>query len=243
MPGGGHLTIETSNVTLDEGAARRQGELEPGRYVQLLVSDTGAGMPPEVVERAFDPFFTTKAPGEGTGLGLSSVYGIVVQAGGYASIYSEPGRGTTFRAIFPALEVATARPSRHESTELPRIATKRTVLVVEDEPSLRAVTARILERAGYHVLAAANGPEALELEQSTLDHIDVLLTDVVMPEMLGPQLVAILKERRPDLRVIFTTGFAPSALERDEHELAGPVLQKPLSASDLLTQIARTLGE
>jgi PAS domain S-box-containing protein len=242
MPGGGRLTIETANVELDEDAAQRQGELEPGRYVRLLVSDTGTGMAPEVVERAFDPFFTTKGPGEGSGLGLSSVYGIVVQSGGRASIYSEPGRGTTFRAIFPAAGAAEARPARHESIEVPQLTQERTVLVVEDEPSLRAVIARILARAGYRVLTAASGPEALELEQQTAERIDVVLTDVVMPEMLGPQLAAILKERRPDVRVIFTSGFARSALERED-ALEGPVLQKPLSASELLAQIARTLEE
>jgi CheY-like chemotaxis protein len=243
MPGGGRLTIETATIELGDHPAPGEGELEPGRYVQLLVSDTGMGMDPEVVERAFDPFFTTKGPGEGSGLGLSSVYGIVVQAGGRASLYSEPGRGTTFRAVFPAAEPTEAPRARHESTELPRITREWTVLVVEDEPSLRAVTARILERAGYRVLTAASGPDALELEQQTPQPIDLVLTDVVMPEILGPQLAAILKERRPDVGVIFTSGFARSALERDEHKLEAPVLQKPLSASELLAQVARVLEE
>jgi PAS domain S-box-containing protein len=243
MPGGGRLTIETANIELDDDAAREQGDLQPGRYVQLLVSDTGTGMPPDVVERAFDPFFTTKGPGEGTGLGLSSVYGIVALAGGRASLYSEPGRGTTFRAIFPAAELTAPGPSRRESTQVPQISTRRTVLVVEDEPALRAVTTRILERAGYHVLSAPSGTEALELEQATTERIDVLLTDVIMPEMLGPQLAALLKDRRPDIRVIFASGFARSALEHDEHELEGPVLQKPVSASELLSEIARSLEE
>jgi len=243
MPDGGRLIIETANVTLDDQDAREREEITPGRYAQLRVTDTGTGMPAEVLEHAFDPFYTTKGSVAGTGLGLATVYGIVVQAGGRATLYSEVGRGTTFQAIFPAADEApaAAAPQTEPVDAGAGDQDRATVLVVEDQGPLRAVTARILERGGYRVLTAASGPEALELAAGTSGSIDVLLTDVMMPEMLGQQLAEHLRERRPDIRVIFTSGFARRALEQGGRPLDGPLLQKPISAAELLARVADAL--
>jgi two-component system, cell cycle sensor histidine kinase and response regulator CckA len=242
MPDGGALTLETGNVHLDElDAAERQG-LTPGWHVQLVVRDDGVGMPPEVMEHAFDPFFTTKTPGEGTGLGLATVYGIITGAGGLVSLYSEPGRGTALRILLPALEAAPVAPGPAASEEPPRAEGDRTVLVVEDQAPLRAITVRILERAGYHVLSATSGPEALAIAAAAPREIDLLLTDVVMPEMLGQVLAQELRRARPDLRVIFTSGFARPALEHGGRPLEDPLLQKPVPARELLAQVAAVLS-
>ena len=238
MPEGGRLVIETANVEI---ADEPGFGLAPGPGVQLRVSDTGCGMPADVLERAFEPFFTTKSETSGTGLGLATVYGIVTQAGGHARLYSEPGIGTTFSATFPAVDAplppAPAAPSAAAAGDH---APAGTVLLVEDQAALRAVTARILSRAGYDVRAAASGPEALELAE-TGGPIDVLVTDVVMSEMLGQQLAERLRERRPGLPVIFTSGFARPALERGSPALDGPLLLKPFSAAELLALVAETL--
>jgi len=242
MPDGGTLVVETANVGLLEHDAREHAGLRAGPHVQLRVTDTGTGMAPDVLEHAFDPFFTTKASGEGTGLGLATVYGIVTQAGGRAALYSEPGRGTTFSAIFPAVHGARPAPEAvGTALVLPAGRHAPTVLLVEDQPALRAVTARLLGRAGYNVLTAASGPDALALAEATAGRIDLLLTDVVMPDMLGQQLAVLLRERRPEIRIIFTSGFARPALEHGGHQLEGPLLQKPFSAGELLAQVAETL--
>jgi two-component system cell cycle sensor histidine kinase/response regulator CckA len=246
MAGGGKLTIETLNVRVDEfatGDLGDLGDLAPGWYVELVVSDTGVGMPPEVVDHAFDPFFTTKTSGEGTGLGLATVYGVVIAAGGTISLYSEPGHGTVLRMLFPALDDADMPASPSETAPPPRVAGEHTVLVVEDQAPLQAITARILTRAGYRVLTAASGPEALGMADATTGRIDVLLTDVIMPEMLGQVVAQRMKRNRPDLKVIFTSGFARPALEQGRGVLDGPLLQKPVPAADLLTQIAAILAE
>jgi two-component system cell cycle sensor histidine kinase/response regulator CckA len=243
MPDGGELTLQTSNVELDAADSGDRGDLEPGEYVELVVSDTGAGMAAEVMEHAFDPFFTTKAPGEGTGLGLATVYGIVVGAGGWVNLYSEPDRGTTLRMLLPAVAAGSAPGSRIQTAEPPRAGGDCTILVVEDQPPLRAVTARILQRGGYHVLTADSGPAALKLAAAHPHRIDVLLTDVVMPEMLGQLLAQRLRQTRPELRVIFMSGFARPALEHGGRALDGPLLQKPVPARDLLTQLADTLAK
>ena len=242
MPDGGRLIIETANVTLDEDDTREDAGLRSGPHVQMRVTDTGTGLAPDALEHAFDPFFTTKAAGGGAGLGLATVYGIITQAGGRATLYSEPGQGTTFSAIFPAVDGT--RPDRAVVGTALELAPGRrapTVLLVEDQPALRAVTARLLGRAGYSVLTAGSGPEALEAARATPGQIDLLLTDVVMPDMLGQQLAVLLHEERPQIRVIFTSGFARPALEHGGHQLAGPLLQKPFSAGELLAQVADTL--
>ncbi|MGH2896289.1 MAG: ATP-binding protein, partial [Solirubrobacteraceae bacterium] len=242
MPTGGRLIIMTVNVWLDADDARDRGQLEPGWYVELVVTDTGSGMAPEVMEHAFDPFYTTKAPGEGTGLGLATVYGIITGVGGAVSLYSEPGRGTTLRALFPALDAAHPPARDAASEEAPRARGEQTILVVEDQAPLRAITARILTRAGYRVLTAASGPEALSVAAAATEPIDVLLTDVVMPEMLGTLLAHTMLENHPELKVVFTSGFARPALEHRGPALDGPLLQKPVPAAELLRQIAAVLA-
>ncbi|MET0423323.1 MAG: PAS domain S-box protein, partial [Actinoplanes sp.] len=183
MPRGGNLSIETCAMEIDPDCAAGRPLLHPGRYVRLRVSDTGTGMPPEVIERAFEPFYTTKPAGKGTGLGLATVYGIITAAGGDLSIYSEPDMGTTFTILLPTTD---ALPAEAEVAEPLPVGTRRgTVLAVEDEPALRDVLRRILAGAGHQVLIAADGPEALQLAAQHQGRIDVLLTDVVMPHMLG----------------------------------------------------------
>jgi hypothetical protein len=242
MPTGGRLTIKTVNVWLDGDDARDRGKLEPGWHVEMVVSDTGSGMAPEVMEHAFDPFYTTKGPGEGTGLGLATVYGIITGAGGAVSLYSEPHLGTTVRALFPALDAAHLRDGAAAAEEAPRAQGEHTILVVEDQTPLRAITARILARAGYHVLTAGSGPEALSVVAATAERIDVLLTDVVMPEMLGTMLAHTMMETHPELKVVFTSGFARPALEHGGRALDGPLLQKPVPAAELLRQVAAVLA-
>jgi hypothetical protein len=198
-------------------------------------------MPPEVVERAFDPFFTTKAAGQGTGLGLATVYGIIQQAGGRGQIYSEVGVGTTFSALLPATDAPSPEPVRAPN----RVELKgdATILLVEDEDALREVAARILRGAGYRVIAAADGVEALALAAAEEASIDLLLTDVVMPHMHGPQLAEEIHRVRKELRVIYMSGFAQPILDTGGHLEAGVVLvEKPFAASELLEKVAQMLG-
>ena len=188
MPNGGKLTLETANVTLEQEYVSRFPELKAGDYVMLAITDTGTGMSEEVKARVFEPFFTTKDVGQGTGLGLSTCYGIIKQSGGHISVYSEPGRGTTFKIYLPQVEAAGEKPVRRlDSPDLPRGT--ETILLVEDDPALRELAATLLRRLGYTVLAAANGIEALNLKQQRDNgHIDLLFTDVVMPHMSGKEL-------------------------------------------------------
>jgi PAS domain S-box-containing protein len=202
MPSGGKLIIETSTVDLDGDMLRP--ELSPGRYARLSVSDTGSGMTPEVVGHAFDPFFTTKPSGEGTGLGLATVYGIVTEAGGDVRLYSEPGMGTTVKVELPAVAGAPV-PSERAQVERPA-GRGETVLVVEDEESVRRLVERVLESAGYNIMVADRGAAALAILDGHPD-VDLLLTDVVMPEMLGPELVAEATRRRPDLKTLYMSGY------------------------------------
>jgi two-component system cell cycle sensor histidine kinase/response regulator CckA len=242
MPAGGRLSVQTHNLWLDADDARERGQVNAGWHVELVVTDTGAGMTREVMEHAFDPFYTTKGPGEGTGLGLATVYGIITGARGALSLYSEPGQGTTLRALLPALDAEDppARPAEVE--EPPRARSRQTILVVEDQAPLRAITARILSRAGYTVLTAGSGPEALTVAAQSVDPIDVLLTDVVMPEMLGTMLAQTMLVNQPELKVVFTSGFARPALEHGGRALEGPLLQKPVPAAELLRQVAAVLA-
>ena len=193
MPQGGKLIIRTASTSTDDTAS--QGELPPGRYVALKVSDTGTGIAKDVLDRVFEPFFTTKPKGEGTGLGLATVYGIITQAGGHVWIYSEPGLGTSLTALLPITEqdIALASPPPAE----PPHGHGQTVLVVEDAPAMREVTRRILDRSGYHVVAAASGHEALDVLAGQLEHIDVLLTDVIMPRMQGKELADKVRVMQP----------------------------------------------
>jgi signal transduction histidine kinase/CheY-like chemotaxis protein len=212
MPEGGKLTIETANAHLDEGYVGRHTDVPPGQYVLLCVSDTGTGMPPEVLQKAFDPFFTTKSAGRGTGLGLSQVYGFVRQSGGHVKIYSEPGHGATVKIYLPRYHgPADEGISAKISGALPQAKSGELVLVVEDEEAVRALTSEGLRDLGYEVLAAGGGAEALTiLDQNP--KIDLLFTDIVMPEINGRQLADEAKKRRPNLKVLFTTGYTRNAV-------------------------------
>jgi CheY-like chemotaxis protein len=241
MPDGGTLGIDTANVFVDHGTTPAVPEPEPGRYVQIRVSDTGTGIAPEIAERVFEPFFTTKPKGKGSGLGLATVYGIVTQVNGHVWVDSVPGAGTTFTAMLPATEQAVDAPAEDDG---PREHTRggETVLVVEDEDALREVTRRILSRNGYQVLTAANGPEALKMVEHTSQRIDLLLTDVIMPHMLGKELAGRLRELRPGLRVLYMSGYAQPVLASQGTLDPGVILvEKPFSELALLDQVREVL--
>ncbi|WP_432840531.1 PAS domain S-box protein [Dactylosporangium sp. CA-092794] len=241
MPAGGHLTIDTGLVLAgDEHSVVRDG-LKPGPYVRIRVSDTGTGMPREVIEQAFEPFFTTKPSGEGTGLGLATVYGIVVQAGGTVHIYSEPGVGTTITILLPASD---AEPRTDDAARAARPPGRgQTILVAEDEPALREVTTRILRRGGYTVLAAADGVAALQMASEHGGPIDLLLTDVVMPGMLGRVLAERLQRLRPSTRVLFMSGYAQPVLTSNGILDPGVhLLEKPFTGPDLLNAVGDQLA-
>jgi CheY-like chemotaxis protein len=239
MPTGGTLTIDTDVVTVDAHYAAHHPGLHTGRYARLRVSDTGEGMSKATLERAFEPFFTTKPKGHGTGLGLATIYGIVTQFGGHAQIYSEPGHGTTFAALLPVTEETTDHSER--TADADPGGAGETILLVEDNDSLRALTERILDRHGYTVLSAATADEARAFV-ATHPAIELLLTDVVMPDLHGPALAAEIHRERPGLPVIYMSGYAESILAA-RSALPDDVilLHKPVSARDLLTAIPRTL--
>jgi PAS domain S-box-containing protein len=239
MPDGGTLTIETSNEDLDELSAVTRLSLRPGRYLCLAVSDTGTGMTPEVKERAFDPFFTTKPPGKGTGLGLASVYGIARQMEGEVSIYSELGRGTTVRLHLP---VADAEVTETEVARAPAPAPHgRSVLLVEDEELLRQALDRTLSEAGYVVFSAESAEKALgRLDGGELP--DLLISDVSLPGMPGPELALLLRERAPSLPVLLMSGYAAHPLP-DGLVGRAAMIDKPFPTRELLAQIAALLGD
>jgi signal transduction histidine kinase/CheY-like chemotaxis protein len=237
MPTGGKLTIETANSDLDERYARAHAEVEPGQYVLISVSDTGTGMAPEVVERAFDPFYTTKGAGKGTGLGLSQVFGFVKQSGGHVKIYSEIGRGTTVKVYLPRRLGAanTTLADEVEKAALPLGTPDTIVLVVEDEEPVRHMTVDALRELGYTVVQASDGKEALQHLQLQ-PRVDVMFTDIVMPDMTGRELVDQARKSRPDLKVLYTTGYTRNAvvhngvLDRDVAFLPKPFTLEQLAA-------------
>jgi hypothetical protein len=240
MSEGGTLRVETANVDIDEDYASSRLKLTPGCHVRLRVSDTGTGMSHEAVQRAFDPFFTTKPPGQGTGLGLATIYGIVQRAGGSAQIYSEEGMGTVFTALLPATGQVRSLP-QHQ-IDPARLRGDETILLVEDEESLRRVAQRILSDAGYRVIAAGNGPEALAAASRSPERIDLLLSDVIMPQMPGPQLAERLLRERPHMRVLFMSGFAAPLLGSGGHlDEDVELIDKPFSGPALLARIGKVL--
>jgi CheY-like chemotaxis protein len=235
MPDGGVLTIETANVPADAadagGAAGRVG---------LRVSDTGTGMDPAVLARAFEPFFTTKPNGVGSGLGLSTVYGIVTQSGGHAEIHSEPGRGATVVALFPA--TGDVLPARDERADPPAASGRETVLLVEDEDAMREATRRMLVRNGYTVITATGGTEAIDAARRCPGAIALLLTDVVMPHMLGKEVAEHVVRDRAGIKVLYMSGYAQPVLASQGTLDAGVnLLEKPFSEVVLLAKVRETL--
>src|SRR5258706_16349949 len=239
MPTGGRLTVDVANVDVDLAYARPRPTLKPGRYVRLRVSDTGTGMDRETLKHAFEPFFTTKPRGQGTGLGLATIYGIVTQAGGNIDVYSEQGLGTRVSVLLPATDQAVVAIASG-APEPPAGAASEPVLVVEDSDDLREIVERILSGHGYKVMVAANGPAAIDMARDYAGHIDLLLTDVIMPQMQGNDLAPRLVETRPDLRVLYMSGFAQPAFGASgAPDLA--LLDKPFNEPTLLARVRQVL--
>jgi nitrogen-specific signal transduction histidine kinase/ActR/RegA family two-component response regulator len=240
MPDGGRMLIETGNAVLDEDYARQHNAVVPGSYVMLAVSDTGCGMDAETQAHIFEPFFTTKGEGQGTGLGLSMVFGIVQQSGGDIWVYSEPGKGTTFKIYFP---VAGDRPAQAKHGPTSRQSTgTETILLVEDEEGVRNLIRTSLQRAGYTVLEARDGNEALLLYERHATSIDLILTDVVMPQMSGRELADRFAAIRPDVPLLFMSGYTAKAIvQHGVLDPQTPFLAKPFTPSTLTAKVRETL--
>jgi two-component system cell cycle sensor histidine kinase/response regulator CckA len=242
MPDGGRILIETANAHLDENYARTHLGVKPGDFVMVAVSDTGHGMDAETRVRIFEPFFTTKEQGKGTGLGLATVYGMVKQNGGDIWVYSEPGAGTTFKLYFPRVSEP-ADVSNKQKVDLER-AGGEMLLLVEDEKSVRELTVRMLQRLGYEVLAAASGEEALQQSAAHAGRIAMMITDVVMPGMNGPQVAAALRASRPEMKVLFLSGYTENSVVYHGVLEAGlDFLPKPFSREALAQKIREMLGK
>lgn len=242
MPNGGRLSIEISRTKLDVDYARMYPEVRTGEYVLVTVTDTGTGMSEEVKKRAFEPFFTTKAQGSGTGLGLSMVYGFVKQSGGHIQLYSEIGQGTSVRLFLPATRSTHAETSANEDSKLGEIrGGTESILVVEDDARVRRVTVARLKNAGYHVLEAANAVQALDL-LSTHKDVQLLFTDIVMPGgMSGDELAKHARAMRPQIKILFTSGYAEPAVAEREGAGEKGWLKKPYTARDLATRLRELL--
>jgi CheY-like chemotaxis protein len=242
MPTGGKLTIETKNVDLDETYNASRPEVRPGRYVMLAVSDTGCGMTPEIQAHIFEPFFTTKGPGKGTGLGLATVYGIVKQSGGYIYLYSVPGHGTTFKIYLPAVERQSTGKSLHGVKLMPHGT--ETILLVEDEDAVRAVSRFALQTFGYKVLEANRPAEAIRLCEQHPGPIELLVTDIVMPEMGGRSLAERIGELRPGIKVLYVSGYTDDAVVRHGVLQADVAfLQKPFTPTSLAIKVREVLDK
>jgi two-component system cell cycle sensor histidine kinase/response regulator CckA len=242
MPRGGKLKIETMNADLDENDARRTRYVVPGHYVMLQVSDSGMGMSAEVQSHIFEPFYTTKEQGKGTGLGLATVYGVIKQSGGYIWVASEIGKGSKFQVYLPRAEGVAIEITRKQPI-LPAHGVG-TILVVEDESSLRKLACNILKDGGYKVLEAEDGAKALEVAKHLHDNVDLLLTDVVMPGMNGPELADKLSIERPQMKILYMSGYTDGAVAA--HGVLKPglvILRKPFSQSQLLQKVREMLAE
>ncbi len=240
MPGGGRIIMRTDAVTIGRDYASHHVAMEPGEYVELVVSDTGAGMSEHVKQHLFEPFFTTKETGKGTGLGLATIYGIVKQMGGFIWVYSEETRGTTFKIYFPRCEEGQPQPAERAGRGL-TLGGKERILLVEDDGAVRKFASAVLSRNGYQVSEAENGEAALEHLRALPDWPDLIVTDIVMPGMNGPELARTLVSERPDTRVLFTSGYA-SGRFADRGAFEGThVLEKPFAATDLLLRVREAL--
>jgi two-component system cell cycle sensor histidine kinase/response regulator CckA len=245
MPDGGTLTIRTGNVATETSRSYGHTALPTAEYVLLEVADTGVGIPPEHRSKIFEPFFSTKEVGKGTGLGLSTVYGIVQQTGGYVFFETEVGKGTTFQIFLPR-HIADAREEQvavaDKPVEIADLTGAATILLVEDEEAVRAFAARALTSRGYTVHVAGSGTEALEVMKQAGGEVDLVVSDVVMPEMDGPTLLRELRQSRPDLKIIFVSGYAEDAFKKnlpEGEEFA--FLPKPFSLKQLATAVKEQL--
>jgi PAS domain S-box-containing protein len=244
MPNGGKLTLETANISFDANTVGRYPELKPGDYVMMAIADTGMGMPAQIQARVFEPFFSTKGVGRGTGLGLSTSYGIVKQSGGHISVYSEPGRGSTFKIYLPQVSEELKPPVQHlNSVDLPRGT--ETILLVEDDPALREMAADLLGRLGYRVLTAADGIEAMGLKQQPdIGHIDLLFTDVVMPHMNGRELSERVRTLSPHTKILFSSAYTENAIVHQGVLDSGVMLlQKPYAPAILAAKVRQVLDQ
>jgi two-component system cell cycle sensor histidine kinase/response regulator CckA len=254
MPDGGKLAVRTSNVTAEEATQLAYKGMPAAEYVRIDIIDTGTGIPPEIIDKIFEPFFSTKEVGKGTGLGLSTVYGIVKQTGGFVYVDSEPGKGTSFRIFLPrhhpeqdtVAEAAAANGAAKEQAAEAKPRTdltgQGTILLVEDEEGLRSLNARGLRSRGYSVIEASNGVEALEALEEKDGDVDLVVSDVVMPEMDGPTLLKTMRERNPDLKIIFVSGYAEDAFEKslpENQQFA--FLPKPFTLSQLVAAVKETM--
>jgi CheY-like chemotaxis protein len=239
MPRGGELIIEAANVAFDETDSRQHADARPGAYVMLAVSDTGVGMDEETQSQIFEPFFTTKGEGKGTGLGLATVFGIVKQSGGHVTVDSELGRGSTFRVYLPRTdEVAPPEPAAERSSSA---TGHETILLVEDAEALRAMIREILEGAGYSVVEYAS-PDTVLADMGKLGGVDVLVTDVVMPRMSGPELARVVRRTYPRLKVLFMSGYTDQSAGRLEaSDPDSQFLQKPFTTDDLVGKVRAVL--
>jgi two-component system, cell cycle sensor histidine kinase and response regulator CckA len=243
MPQGGKIFIETANAELDTTYNRSDQAIEPGPYVLLSVSDTGSGMDSQTVAKIFEPFFTTKPPGVGTGLGLSMVYGVIRQSGGHIWVYSEPGQGTTFKIYLPRIDDA-AEPLPRIMPEVVSKSGSETVLVVEDEQDLRELIIELLESEGYRGLGAKDGPSAIAMSEAYGNAIHVLLTDVVLPGMSGSVLAGRIKESRPDIKVLYMSGYTGNLIAHLGGLASGSAfIQKPFTKHSLLSELRTILDQ
>jgi two-component system, cell cycle sensor histidine kinase and response regulator CckA len=252
MPDGGTLTVKTVNVTSDESAQMSYKGMPAADYVRINVADTGTGIPADIVDKIFEPFFSTKEVGKGTGLGLSTVYGIVKQTGGFVYVDSEAARGTAFHIFLPRhrpeLEAqpeptSAAKDASAGPKPKPDLTGQGTILLVEDEDGLRSLNARGLRSRGYSVIEAANGVEAMEALEQKNGAVDLVVSDVVMPEMDGPTLLKEMRSRNPDLKIIFVSGYAEDAFEKslpENQQFA--FLPKPFTLSQLVAAVKETMA-
>jgi CheY-like chemotaxis protein len=243
MPTGGKMTIETAQVKLDETYARQHIGARPGSYVMIAITDTGHGMDAETKSHIFEPFFTTKEPGKGTGLGLATVYGIINQSDGHIWVYSEPDQGTVFKVYLPQVKASGPLDNQDSQISTPTRRGSETILLVEDEDSVRELACRILMGEGYLVLEASNGEEALQISANYPDSIHLLLTDVVMPGgMSGRQLAANLSALRPQMKVLYMSGYTDDAIVHHGVLDEGiAFLQKPFTLIMLTHKVRQVL--